>query len=65
MTGATPGGQRPSLLMAEKGVDGSTGREANSWGAAEREAGERRGESREVLFGFFLSAGWGPPFSWL
>ena len=51
--------------MAKKGVDGSTGREANSWGAAEREAGERRGESREVLSGFILSAGWGPPFSWL
>lgn len=36
------------------------GREANSWGAAEREAGERRGESREVLsvfFFFFLQVG--------
>nr|TKS00556.1 hypothetical protein D5086_0000181870 [Populus alba] len=50
VTGATPGGRWPSLLMAEKGVDGSTGRDANSWGAAEREAGDKaRGEER---FGF-------------
>ncbi|KAJ6907837.1 hypothetical protein NC651_018321 [Populus alba x Populus x berolinensis] len=40
----------PSLLMAEKGVDGSTGREANSWGAAEREAGDQAGG--EERFGF-------------
>ena len=42
VTGATPGSRWPSLLRAEKGVDGSTGREANSWGAAEREDSERR-----------------------
>ena len=43
VTGAIPGGRWPSLLMAEKGVNGSTGREANSWGAAEREAGDQAG----------------------
>ena len=50
MTGAIPGGRWLSLLMAEQGVDGSTGREANSWGAAEREAGVQAGG--EERFGF-------------
>ncbi|KAH8487511.1 hypothetical protein H0E87_026180 [Populus deltoides] len=30
------------MLRVEKGVDGSTGREANSWGSGEREDSERR-----------------------